>query len=97
MNKTNNEHYQCASGYYVDLIRELSNKLKFTFDIYEVEDKRWGEPNRRGEWNGVIKDLISEKADLAMAPVTITTLRSGVVDFSVPFMETVILYMNSSY
>lgn len=72
----------------MDLINELSNKLHFTYEIYQVEDERLGEPNKFGEWNGVIKDLISEKADLALTPITITTHRSEVVDFSVPFMET---------
>ena len=88
LNTTNNEHYKCASGFYVDLIKELSNKLHFTYEIYQVEDGRLGEPNKFGEWNGVIKDLISEKADLALTPITITSSRSNVVDFSVPFMET---------
>jgi hypothetical protein len=36
--------------------------------LYEVEDKSWGMPNALGEWNGIIRDLIDEKADLAMAP-----------------------------
>ncbi len=89
INITNNYHYQCASGFYVDLIRELSNKLQFTFDIYEAADKTWGTQNKLGEWNGVIKELMSKKADLAMTPITITTSRTEVVDFSVPFMETV--------
>ena len=71
------------------MIMELSNKLQFTFDVYEVADKSWGVQNKFGAWNGVINDLISEKADIAMAPITITTSRSDVVDFSLPFMETV--------
>ena len=79
----------CASGFYVDLIKELSRKLQFTFDCYEVEDKLWGIPDKSGEWNGIIRDLINEKADMAMAPIKITKLRNQVVDFGVPFMETV--------
>jgi len=63
--------------------------LQFTFDIYESIDKSWGTKNKLGEWNGVINELIHKRADLAMTPVTITTSRSEVVDFSVPFMETV--------
>lgn len=71
---------------------ELSDKLQFTFDIFEVEDKSFGIPNSFGKWNGIIGDLVAEKADLAMAPITITTQRSQAVDFSVPFMETVFIF-----
>lgn len=81
-------HYRCASGFYVDLISELSEKLQFTFDIYEVEDKAWGGKSKNGEWNGIMKDLITNKADLAMTSLKITTERSEIIDFSIPFMET---------
>jgi hypothetical protein len=90
MDKTNLEHYKCASGFYVDLIMELSNKLQFTFDVYEVEDKAWGGRSKSGEWNGLMKDLITNKADLAMTSLKVTTERSQFIDFTVPFMETVI-------
>ena len=89
MNLSNRDHFRCASGFYVDLFIELGEKLQFTYEIYEVEDKSFGYVNKLGEWNGIIKDLMTAKADLAMTSMKITTARSEVIDFSVPFMETV--------
>ncbi|RNA20684.1 glutamate receptor NMDA 2B isoform X5, partial [Brachionus plicatilis] len=88
LNRSDPSQFRCASGFYVDLMIELSDKLQFTFDIYEVEDKTWGGKSKSGEWNGLIKDLITNKADLAMTSLKITTERSEIIDFSVPFMET---------
>jgi ABC-type amino acid transport substrate-binding protein len=69
---------------------ELSEKLQFTYYIYEVEDKAWGGKNKQGEWNGIMKDILTNKADLAMTSLKITTERNEIIDFSIPFMETVI-------
>lgn len=80
MNKSNPNHYKCASGFYVDLIIELSHKLQFTYDVYEVEDKAWGGKSKNGEWNGLMRDLITNKADLAMTSLKVTTERVEYVD-----------------
>lgn len=66
----------------------LSEKLEFTYEIYEVEDKSWGGRGKNGEWNGLMRDLIINKADLAMTSLKVTTERMSDVDFSIPFMET---------
>ena len=42
LNKSDPKNYKCASGFYVDLIIDLSNKLQFSYEVYEVEDKAWG-------------------------------------------------------
>ena len=89
LNKSDPDHYRCASGFYVDLIIKLSEKLQFTYEIYEVEDRAWGGKSASGEWNGLMKDLITNKADLAMTSLKVTKERSEYIDFSVPFMETV--------
>ncbi len=93
LNKIDPVHYRCASGFYVDLIIKLSEKLRFTYEIYEVEDKAWGGMSVSGEWNGLMKDLITSKADLAMTSLKITKERSEFIDFSIPFMETVKNYV----
>lgn len=41
-----------------------------------------------------MKDLITNKADLAMTSLKITKERNDFVDFSLPFMETVIKKIN---
>ncbi|XP_072103514.1 glutamate receptor ionotropic, kainate 3 isoform X1 [Mobula birostris] len=73
-------------GYCIDLLKELSNILGFVYDIQLTQDGKYGTPDEKGQWNGMVKDLIDHKADLAVAPLTITYAREKVIDFSKPFM-----------
>ncbi|XP_069751924.1 glutamate receptor ionotropic, kainate 3-like [Narcine bancroftii] len=73
-------------GYCIDLLKELSNILGFVYDIHLTQDGKYGTPDEKGQWNGMVKDLIDHKADLAVAPLTITYAREKVIDFSKPFM-----------
>uniref|UniRef100_UPI00358F817B glutamate receptor ionotropic, kainate 2-like n=1 Tax=Myxine glutinosa TaxID=7769 RepID=UPI00358F817B len=73
-------------GYCIDLLRELSVMLGFTYELYLVADGRYGSQDERGQWNGLVRELIDRKADLAIAPLTITYMREKVIDFSKPFM-----------
>uniref|UniRef100_A0A3B5LUZ2 Glutamate receptor n=1 Tax=Xiphophorus couchianus TaxID=32473 RepID=A0A3B5LUZ2_9TELE len=71
-----NDRYE---GYCMDLLKELSNILGFTYEVRLVGDGKYGAQNDKGEWNGMV-------ADLAVAPLTITYVREKVIDFSKPFM-----------
>jgi hypothetical protein len=54
-----------------------------------VKDGKHGSenPNAVSGWDGMIGELIRHEADLAVAPLTITSERERVVDFSKPFMS----------
>ncbi|XP_078265023.1 glutamate receptor ionotropic, kainate 1 isoform X3 [Rhinoraja longicauda] len=73
-------------GYCLDLLKELSSILGFTYEVRLVTDGKYGAQNEKSEWNGMVGELISHKADLAVAPLTITYVREKVIDFSKPFM-----------
>ncbi|KAG8147750.1 hypothetical protein E2320_022459 [Naja naja] len=73
-------------GYCVDLLSEVSRILGFSYEIRLVEDGKYGAQDEKGQWNGMIRELIDHKADLAVAPLTITHVREKVIDFSKPFM-----------
>lgn len=74
-------------GYCIDLLRELSTILGFTYEIRLVEDGKYGaQDDANGQWNGMVRELIDHKADLAVAPLAITYVREKVIDFSKPFM-----------
>ncbi|XP_075053246.1 glutamate receptor ionotropic, kainate 1 isoform X5 [Mixophyes fleayi] len=73
-------------GYCLDLLKELSNILGFIYEVRLVADGKYGAQNDKGEWNGMVRELIDHKADLAVAPLTITYVREKVIDFSKPFM-----------
>ncbi|KAF3839380.1 hypothetical protein F7725_018097 [Dissostichus mawsoni] len=75
-------------GYCIDLLKELAIVLGFTFEIRLVPDGRYGSQDEKGQWNGMIRELIEHRADLAVAPFTITYMREKVIDFTKPFMNT---------
>ncbi|XP_077578929.1 glutamate receptor ionotropic, kainate 4 isoform X3 [Stigmatopora nigra] len=78
-----NERYE---GFCVDMLKELSAILKFKYRIRLVGDGQYGAPGANGTWSGMVGELISRKADLAVAGLTITAEREKVIDFSKPFM-----------
>ncbi|XP_029928310.1 glutamate receptor ionotropic, kainate 3 [Myripristis murdjan] len=74
-------------GFCIDLLKELANILGFTYEIRLVPDGKYGSQDDKGQWNGMIRELIEHRADLAVAPLTITYMREKVIDFSKPFMS----------
>ncbi|XP_015802886.2 LOW QUALITY PROTEIN: glutamate receptor ionotropic, kainate 2 [Nothobranchius furzeri] len=74
-------------GYCIDLLRELSAILGFRYEVRLVEDGKYGVLDEgTGQWNGMVRELMDHKADLAVAPLAITYVREKVIDFSKPFM-----------
>ena len=47
-------------GFCIDLLNELQEIMGFTYDIYVVEDKKFGSDQGNGMWNGVVGDIIRE-------------------------------------
>ena len=46
-------------GLCIDLLQELSTEMGFTYDIYEVEDGKYGSMDN-GEWNGIVGDIVQQ-------------------------------------
>nr|KAF6465339.1 glutamate ionotropic receptor kainate type subunit 4 [Rousettus aegyptiacus] len=78
-----NDRYE---GFCVDMLKELAEILRFNYKIHLVGDGVYGVPEANGTWTGMVGELISRKADLAVAGLTITAEREKVIDFSKPFM-----------
>ncbi|GBN68665.1 Glutamate receptor ionotropic, kainate 2 [Araneus ventricosus] len=74
-------------GFCVDLLKEMSRILGFRYELRLVRDGSYGSRNTRGEWNGMVRELMDREADLAIADFTITYEREKVVDFTMPFMN----------
>ncbi|KAL3280163.1 hypothetical protein HHI36_017663 [Cryptolaemus montrouzieri] len=79
-----NDRYE---GFGVDLIDEMAKLEKFNYIITIRADKSNGARNSKGQWSGMIGDLINKTADLAIADLTINSERAEAADFTTPFME----------
>ncbi|XP_069959651.1 glutamate receptor ionotropic, kainate 2 isoform X4 [Cherax quadricarinatus] len=84
-NMTGNGRYE---GFCVDLIRQVSTMAGFEYEIVVSGDGLYGLiDTETGEWNGLVRDLIDKKADLAVGSMTINYARESVIDFTKPFMN----------
>ncbi|CAF4269283.1 unnamed protein product [Rotaria socialis] len=82
-------HFQCCSGFYIDIFSILKDRLKFEFELYQVPDRTWGGRNPlTNKWNGLVAELLENRADLTLTSLKVTTERNLAIDFSVPLMET---------
>ncbi|CAG2109523.1 unnamed protein product [Medioppia subpectinata] len=87
--RTNGSDVIKYDGFCIDMLNAISRELGFSYKIYLVPDKRFGAENASnpGQWNGLVQELILKKADLAVAPMTISYAREEVIDFTKPFMN----------
>lgn len=76
-------------GYCVDLARLIcEEKLEIPCKFRIVKDNTFGnKPAVDQPWTGMIGELVRHEVDLAIAPLTITSQRESVVDFSKPWMN----------
>ena len=73
-------------GVVPDIVEYLAESLNFTYDLVLSRDGLWGNyKEERGEWNGIIKDIMDDVADIGFAPLTVQHERANVVDFLLPF------------
>ena len=75
----------CCSGPTIELLALVQSELNIDMYIYEVEDGQFG-GNENGSWNGLIGEVLSGKADIAGAGLSITEARSRVVEFAHEFL-----------
>ncbi|XP_078322835.1 glutamate receptor-like [Crassostrea virginica] len=74
-------------GFCIDLAQKVAEKINMTYDICLVQDGLYGSELPNKSWNGIIGELLDKKAHMAVAPVTITSDRERVVDFTKPFLS----------
>ncbi|KFQ07990.1 Glutamate receptor 4, partial [Pelecanus crispus] len=75
-------------GYCVDLASEIAKHIGIKYKIAIVPDGKYGARDPETKiWNGMVGELVYGKAEIAVAPLTITLVREEVIDFSKPFMS----------
>ncbi|CAN7981939.1 unnamed protein product [Ixodes pacificus] len=89
MLKDGSEQYegnQRFEGFCVSLLDKLAEVLHFDYKLQLVKPEKFGYEVSPGRWTGLIGELVEGKVDMAAAPLTMTSKRSTVVEFTVPFM-----------
>uniref|UniRef100_A0A671Z2E3 Glutamate receptor, ionotropic, AMPA 1a n=1 Tax=Sparus aurata TaxID=8175 RepID=A0A671Z2E3_SPAAU len=80
-----NDKYE---GYIVELAAEIAKHVGYQYKLKVVSDGKYGARDPETKmWNGMVGELVYGKADVAVAPLTITLVREEVIDFSKPFMS----------
>uniref|UniRef100_A0AAV2MKW9 Glutamate receptor, ionotropic, AMPA 1a n=1 Tax=Knipowitschia caucasica TaxID=637954 RepID=A0AAV2MKW9_KNICA len=80
-----NDKYE---GYIVELAAEIAKHVGYQYKLKIVSDGKYGARDPESKmWNGMVGELVYGKADVAVAPLTITLVREEVIDFSKPFMS----------
>ena len=76
-------------GYVIEFVKYLAEEVKFKYKFQLVGDGKYGGLNpKTGEWNGMIRELIDKKADMAVIDLSMTSQRKKAVDFTMPYMNT---------
>lgn len=62
-------------GYCIELIQKIQHQLKFKYEFELVADGKNGNFDpAKNEWNGLIGEIMKDKADLAIADLTIVSV-----------------------
>ncbi|XP_046408094.1 glutamate [NMDA] receptor subunit 1 [Ischnura elegans] len=82
----------CCKGFCVDLLKELAKTINFTYSMALSPDGQFGSyvaknttVGGKKEWTGLIGELVAERADMIVAPLTINPERAEFIEFSKPF------------
>ncbi|NWU66705.1 NMD3B protein, partial [Pterocles burchelli] len=78
---------KCCYGYCIDLLERLAEDVPFDFELYIVGDGKYG-AWKNGRWTGLVGDLLSGTAHMAVTSFSINSARSKVIDFTSPFFST---------
>ncbi|XP_018654712.1 putative glutamate receptor, kainate [Schistosoma mansoni] len=76
-------------GFCISLLNYISEDLQFTYTINLVPDSTYGNMkivDGVETWDGMVQELRTRRADLAVGSFTITYDRERVIDFTTPFM-----------
>nr|QHN69171.1 ionotropic receptor 2 [Sirex noctilio] len=75
-------------GFGIDIITRIADMLGFNYTFELQADNVYGSLNPVTKtWNGMIRKLMNDEADLAITDLTITSERETAVDFTMPFMN----------
>lgn len=74
-------------GYMIDVLNALSKSANFTYTIQPEPEGVYGMKDAKGDWSGMMGLLVTKKADLAAADLTVTDKRREDVAFTSPIFH----------
>ena len=79
-------------GSFYDIWKRLEEQLNFTTKLYKRKDGNWGVPNLLSNGslvvpNGIVKDVMTSQADIALASLSMMYNRYLAIDFLHPIMQ----------
>ncbi len=82
------------SGYCVELVEEMSERMKFEYEIvlssdWQKSGYEYGRKYEDGSWSGMIGDLASGDIDIIVADLTMTSEREEIIDYVSPYFDQV--------
>ncbi|CAG2239406.1 GRID1 [Mytilus edulis] len=81
------EATQEYKGMTIELLKELSHRLNFTYELIHPPDGKWGVASNDNIWNGMLGQLQRREVDLVAAPLIIDAHRETVADFTQPYFH----------
>ncbi|XP_056631910.1 ionotropic receptor 25a [Diorhabda sublineata] len=75
------------NGYCIDLINKIAEILKFDYDLIAID--KYGAMDDNGKWDGMVRELIEKRADVALGAMSVMAERENVMDFTVPYYDLV--------
>lgn len=86
------EEVYCCRGFCMDLLKELARTINVTYNLTLSPDGQFGSylikntsAGGKKEWTGLIRELVDDRADMIVAPLTINPERAEFIEFSKPF------------
>ncbi|XP_052801887.1 glutamate receptor 2-like [Mya arenaria] len=77
-------------GFTVDLLNQISEDLKFKYEIVLSPGNEYGGPRKdtENEWGGIVGEVLTKNATMGMGAISITSQRKSVIDFSLGVIST---------
>ncbi|XP_063242581.1 glutamate [NMDA] receptor subunit 1 [Bacillus rossius redtenbacheri] len=82
----------CCRGFCIDLLKELAHTINITYSLALSPDGQFGNyiiknssVGGKKEWTGLIGELVNDRANMIVAPLTINPERAEFIEFSKPF------------
>ncbi|CAH1789880.1 unnamed protein product [Owenia fusiformis] len=75
-------------GFCIDILKNLSSRIGFTYTLKRSDDNEWGIKNNiTRKWNGMARELVDRNVDMIASSYTINKMRELDFDFTTPYVD----------